>query len=87
MGSYARNQRARKARSEDFAEDWGGHWLSERELEELELLARLHDIGKVTVPREILNKEGPLTPEEWKIVRRHVEAGYRIAQLRTNWSL
>ncbi|HAA89513.1 MAG TPA: hypothetical protein DCE07_02880 [Peptococcaceae bacterium] len=54
--------------------------LSERELEELELLARLHDIGKVTVPREILNKEGPLTPEEWKIVKRHVEAGYRIAQ-------
>jgi len=54
--------------------------LSEKEIEELELLARLHDIGMITVPREILNKEGPLTPEEWKTVRRHVEAGYRIAQ-------
>ncbi|NSW76833.1 MAG: PAS domain S-box protein [Candidatus Atribacteria bacterium] len=54
--------------------------LSEEELEELELLARLHDLGKIAVPRAILDKPGPLTPEEWEIVKRHPEAGFRIAQ-------
>jgi putative nucleotidyltransferase with HDIG domain len=38
----------------------------------------LHDVGKVMVPDRILFKEGPLTPDEWAIMRKHVEAGYRI---------
>ncbi|MEN6314254.1 MAG: HD-GYP domain-containing protein [Clostridiaceae bacterium] len=54
--------------------------LSKKENDELMQIALLHDIGKITVPVEILNKEGPLTPDEWTIMRRHSETGYRIAQ-------
>jgi HD-GYP domain-containing protein (c-di-GMP phosphodiesterase class II) len=35
----------------------------------------VHDIGKLIVPIEVLNKPGPLTAEEWDIVRRHPRAG------------
>lgn len=38
--------------------------------------AAYHDIGKVAVPSEILNKPGPLTPEEFEIVKTHTELGY-----------
>jgi|GEM_PF-559043 len=54
--------------------------LSAKEVEELSLVAALHDIGKIAVPVEILNKPGPLTPEEWDVMKRHPETGYRIAQ-------
>ena len=44
-------------------------------LRNLQLGAVLHDIGKHKVPNEILNKPGPLTPEEWVEMRRHPEYG------------
>ncbi len=53
--------------------------LNQVELSELELLATLHDIGKIGVNDDILNKPGKLTPEEWAQMRRHTEIGYRIA--------
>lgn len=40
--------------------------------------ALLHDIGKTLIPVEILNKPGPLTPEEYNIVCRHAEFGFEI---------
>jgi HD-GYP domain-containing protein (c-di-GMP phosphodiesterase class II) len=43
--------------------------------------ARLHDIGKLGVPQEILAKPGPLEPAEWKLVRRHPEVGATILSL------
>ncbi|SET37600.1 PAS domain S-box-containing protein/diguanylate cyclase (GGDEF) domain-containing protein [Natronincola peptidivorans] len=54
--------------------------LSEMQLYQLELLAVLHDIGKIAIKDHILNKPGKLTEEEWREIRRHPEIGYRIAQ-------
>lgn len=49
-------------------------------INDLRLLARFHDIGKVGTPDHILFKPGPLTPEETAEMQRHSEIGYRIAQ-------
>ncbi|MFW6390168.1 MAG: HD domain-containing phosphohydrolase, partial [Halanaerobiales bacterium] len=54
--------------------------LSENELDELELLAILHDIGKVAVSNNILTKSEPLNDSEWEQIKKHSETGYRIAQ-------
>jgi diguanylate cyclase (GGDEF)-like protein len=40
--------------------------------------AELHDIGKVAIPDEILDKDAPLTDDEWEFVRRHSAIGERI---------
>lgn len=44
---------------------------SEEQLEQLRQAALLHDVGKVGVPDNILKKEGPLTAEEWKEMKKH----------------
>ena len=54
--------------------------LSARELNDLSLLALLHDIGKIGVDSHILKKSGPLTDEEWVIMKTHPEVGYRVAK-------
>ncbi|MBN1769780.1 MAG: HD domain-containing protein [Deltaproteobacteria bacterium] len=38
----------------------------------------VHDVGKLSVPPEILGKPGPLTPDEWTVVRGHAQAGHDI---------
>lgn len=53
--------------------------LSQIELDELELLATLHDIGKVGIDDRILNKPDKLNDEEWEQMKKHPEIGYRIA--------
>ncbi len=49
--------------------------LSRDQLESLGLSALLYDIGKVRIPEEILTKRGPLSAEEWEIVKGHAVAG------------
>lgn len=53
--------------------------LSESQYADIELLAILHDIGKVAIPNHILDKPGRLISEEWEIMRTHSEIGFRIA--------
>lgn len=53
--------------------------LDEERLNQLELLATLHDLGKMSINTQILNKRDKLTPGELLEVRKHPEAGYRIA--------
>ncbi len=54
--------------------------LHPQEIEDIQIAATLHDIGKVGIPDSILKKEGPLTPEEWKIMDRHPEFGWAITK-------
>ncbi len=51
---------------------------SEEIIQSVHWAALLHDIGKIGVPDEILRKPGPLTDEEWQIMRQHPEVGARI---------
>jgi len=54
--------------------------LMPQEIEEMRLLAILHDIGKIGVSKEIIMKPDRLTPEEWIEIKKHSEIGYRIAE-------
>jgi HD-GYP domain-containing protein (c-di-GMP phosphodiesterase class II) len=52
--------------------------LSQKRVEILRVAGNLHDIGKISVPGEILNKPGRLTPEEFAQVKIHPETGFDI---------
>jgi HD-GYP domain-containing protein (c-di-GMP phosphodiesterase class II) len=52
--------------------------LNEDEVDELDLAAQLHDLGKTGVPLSILRKRGPLTPKEWALVHEHPGRGARM---------
>jgi diguanylate cyclase (GGDEF)-like protein len=52
--------------------------LRKHELEELARAAQLHDLGKLAVPDEILQKPGPLDEREWAFIRQHTLVGERI---------
>jgi putative two-component system response regulator len=52
--------------------------VSGTEMDALRLGGILHDIGKIGVPREILNKPGRLNPEEWEFIKAHPATGYTI---------
>ena len=50
------------------------------EIEEVRLGGMLHDVGKVGIVESILNKNGPLNPEEWEAMKRHVEYGAKLLE-------
>lgn len=54
--------------------------LSTDDVHNLEIIARVHDVGKVAVPDTLLMKTEPLTPAEYEEMKRHVEAGVRILE-------
>lgn len=54
--------------------------LSKNEMDNLRLVVKLHDIGKVGISYEILEKGNNLTKEEIELIKLHTEKGYRILQ-------
>lgn len=50
------------------------------ELERLRLASKVYDVGSYVIPGSILEKRGPISEEEWELVRSHVEAGERIVR-------
>jgi HD-GYP domain-containing protein (c-di-GMP phosphodiesterase class II) len=52
--------------------------LSPRECHNVELSALLHDIGKIVIPDSIINKPGPLTDDEWALMKTHTVEGQRM---------
>jgi HD-GYP domain-containing protein (c-di-GMP phosphodiesterase class II) len=54
--------------------------LSEQERYELWLGSLLHDLGQVGTPDVILQRAGPMTPEEWDVVRRHAALGEQVVR-------
>ncbi len=52
--------------------------INEQEAEMLKLASPMHDIGKVGIPDNILNKPGKLTPEEFEIMKTHAQLGYEM---------
>jgi len=61
--------------SPEFTED-----ISESFIDTIEVASRLHDIGKIQTPCDILTKQGPLEEEEMQIVKRHVNQGAAILE-------
>ena len=51
---------------------------SEKECDEIYYAGLLHDIGKIGIPDEIINKKGRLTPEEYEVMKRHPSLGRQI---------
>lgn len=60
--------------------------LSVKELSELEILGNIHDIGKIGVNKNILNKTSELTEAEWFEIKKHSEIGYHIASSTNEFS-
>jgi diguanylate cyclase (GGDEF)-like protein/PAS domain S-box-containing protein/putative nucleotidyltransferase with HDIG domain len=54
--------------------------LNEEQSRDVKLAALLHDVGKIEIPRYILNKIGQLTSEEWSIVKQHPKWGAEMVQ-------
>ena len=52
--------------------------LSAERRRNLEFAALLHDVGKIAIPKEIINKPGKLDPEEWTIVKTHTLEGQKM---------
>ena len=63
------------ALSLEIADEMG---LDEDERRLVEFGALLHDVGKIAVPKDIINKAGPLDDEEWSIMRQHTIVGQQM---------
>ena len=57
-----------------------GARLSPDAVERVRLAGILHDVGRVALPDELMRKQGPLTAEEWSLVRSHPEVGARMVE-------
>ena len=66
-------------RVESYALEIGKRYgFKSSQMDELMIIARLHDIGKIAIEEDILLKPGPLTTNEFEIMKTHAEKGFRI---------
>jgi putative nucleotidyltransferase with HDIG domain len=52
--------------------------LSAERRRNLEFAALLHDVGKIAIPKEVINKTGPLDPHEWRVIKTHTVEGQKM---------
>jgi len=64
-----------------------GYGLSADEADIIVQAAPMHDIGKIAIPDEILNKPGKLTPEEFEIMKTHSQLGYDLLKTSSRMTL
>lgn len=77
--SVQENEKDHAARVSRLLEHWGKKIALEQQLiDELALLGLVHDIGKITLTKNLLQKPGHLDAEDWTHVKRHCECGYHI---------
>lgn len=60
--------------------------LSEKQIKELTMLAKFHDIGNIAISEKVLEKTGKLADKDWDAIRRHPEIGCKIAETFTEIS-
>ena len=86
MNAHDKNTRGHAERvrafTEMLAEELG---LNQDAREKLRWSSLLHDVGKVMVSPDLLNKAGPLDEHEWEIIHRHPDDGARIAAPLNAW--
>lgn len=79
IGDHDRRTRGHSERVRLYADLIGEELhLSKQERQKLQWAALLHDLGKLSVPGEILNKKGAPSADEWAILRTHPAAGERL---------
>lgn len=60
--------------------------LSDATLRDLEVAAKLHDIGKISISEHVIAKKSNLTPAEYEVLKRHSESGYQILKTIDDYS-
>ena len=75
-----RIRRFTKILLEDVAKTWPEYGLTENTIDIIAGAAALHDIGKISIPDAVLNKPGPLTRDEFEIMKTHTTVGGDLIQ-------
>lgn len=58
----------------------GRYGYSEKQQADIHMMGLLHDVGKIGVPDEVINKPGKLTPEEFELIKQHPAVGSKILE-------
>lgn len=85
-GEYKDNETgAHVRRMSQYAYHIGvAYGMKKKEATHLEIIAALHDLGKIGIPENILLKKGKLDSEEWAIMKRHAQIGSKIIGKQAN---